>query len=76
MTVTADAKRRVVVPGIKPGDVFACERQDANHITLVKLVLPPCPEKRTRREIRRAIKRSKMSPTMTWDKLRAMTREL
>jgi hypothetical protein len=23
MTVTADAKRRVVVPGVKPGDVFA-----------------------------------------------------
>ena len=76
MTVTADAKRRVVVPGIKPGDVFACEQQGESRFTLVKLILPPPAKKKTRQEILRAIKRSKMSPTMNWDKLRLLTREL
>ena len=75
MTVTADAKRRVVVPGIKPGDVLVWEQHDENRFTLVKLVMPPPARKKTRREIRLAIKRSKMSPSMDWNELRALTRE-
>lgn len=27
VTLTADAKRRVVLPGAAPGDVFACEKR-------------------------------------------------
>ena len=76
MTVTADAKRRVVVPGVKPGDIFACEQQDENRFMLVKLNLPPPARKKTRNEILRAIKQSKMSPAMNWEKLRVLTREL
>ena len=75
MTVIADAKKRVVVPGAKPGDVFTCERQDENHITLVRLVAPPTPKKKTKAEIRRAILRSKMRPEMTWEQLSKLTRE-
>jgi len=76
MTVTADAKRRVVVPGIKPGDVFACEQQDENRFMLVKLTVPSPARKKTRNEILRAINQSKMSPAMNWEKLRTLTREL
>jgi hypothetical protein len=76
MTVTADAKRRVVVPGIKPGDVFACEQQDENRFMLVKLTVPLPARKKTRNEILRAINQSKMSPAMNWEKLRTLTREL
>jgi hypothetical protein len=76
MTVTADAKRRVVVPGVKPGDVFACEQQDENRFVLVKLTLPPPARKKNRGEILRAIKQSKMSPAMNWEKLRALTRDM
>jgi bifunctional DNA-binding transcriptional regulator/antitoxin component of YhaV-PrlF toxin-antitoxin module len=75
MTVKVDSKRRVVVPGVKPGDVFACEQQDENHILLVRLALPPAPAKKTRAEVRRAIKNSRMKFDLTWDELRAITRE-
>ena len=78
MTVTADSKKRVVVPGAKPGDVFACERQSENHFLLVRLTAPPPPpkaKKMTRTQVRRAIKNSKMKFDMTWEELRALTRE-
>jgi hypothetical protein len=75
MTVTADSKRRVVVPGVKPGEVFACERQDENHFLLVRLVAPPPRKKKTKAQIRHAILHSKMAPMMSWDELRKLTRE-
>jgi hypothetical protein len=75
MTVTADSKRRVVVPGVKPGDVFACERQDENRFLLVRLLAPPPPPRKTGAEVRRAIKKSKMKFDLTWEELRALTRE-
>jgi len=75
MTITADNKKRVVIPWAKAGDVFACEQRDENHFSLARLNPPPAPKKMTRAEVRRAIKNSKMSPMMTWDELRKLTRE-
>jgi hypothetical protein len=77
MTITADSKKRVVIPWVKPGDVFACEQRDENHFFLARLNPPPPPKtkKMTRAQVRRAIKNSKMSPMMTWDELRKLTRE-
>lgn len=76
MTVIADSKRRVLVPGARPGDVFACEEQGNDHFLLVRLNKPAPPKKkRTRAEIFAAVKASKMKPMMTWEELRAMTRE-
>jgi len=75
MTITADSKKRVVVPDAKPGDVFACERQGENHFLLVRLAAPPPPPKKTKAEVRRALKNSKMEFDMTWEELRSLTRE-
>lgn len=75
MTITADSKKRVVIPWVKPGDVFTCERQDENHFALVKLQPPPKVKKMTRMEVRRAIKSSKLEFDMTWAELRESTRE-
>lgn len=76
MTITADSKKRVVIPWAKPGDVFACTQEDENHISLAKLQPPPPkPKKMTKEQVRRAIKNSKMSPIMPWDELRKLTRE-
>ncbi len=77
MTTTVDSKKRVVIPWAKPGDVFTCERQDENHISLAKLQPPPPPKenRKTRAQILRAIKNSKMRPMMPWDELRKLTRE-
>ena len=34
MTVTADSQSRVVMPGARPGDVFACEDEGNGHFLL------------------------------------------
>jgi hypothetical protein len=75
MTVKADAKKRVVVPGARPGDIFVCEEQDENHFLLVRLTPPPVRAKKTKAEFRRALKSSKLKFDVTWEELRAMTRE-
>jgi hypothetical protein len=75
MTVIADSKKRVVMPGARPGDVFACEDEGNGHFRLVRLNKPAPPKKMTRAEVSAAIKSSKMKPMMTWDELRALTRE-
>ncbi len=75
MTVTADSKRRVVMPGARPGDVFACEDEGNGRFLLVRLNKPAPPRKKTRAQVLAAIKASKMKFDLTWDELREMTRE-
>ena len=75
MTITADSKKRVVIPWVKPGDVFSCEQQDENRFSITRLNLPPPPKKKTKAQIRHAILHSKMRPMMSWDELRKLTRE-
>ena len=74
MTVTADNKKRIVVPDARPGDVFAYENQGNGHFALVRLTPAAPPGKKTRAEVIAAIKATKMK-LMRWDKLRALTRE-
>ena len=75
MTITTDSKKRVVIPWAKPGDVFDCLQQDENHFSFARLQPPPPPKRKTREEVRRAIKSSKLKFDLTWDELRVMTRE-
>ena len=75
MTITADSKERVVLPWAKPGDVFNCLQQDENHFAFARLQPPPPPKKQSRAEVRRALRNSKLKFDLTWDELRAMTRE-
>jgi len=75
MTITADSKKRVVIPWVKPGDVFTCVQQDENHFHLSRLNPAPPPQKKTKAQIRHAILHSKMKFDVTWDELRQLTRE-
>jgi hypothetical protein len=76
MTVIADSKRRVVMPGARPGDVFACQDEGNGHFLLIRLSKPAPPKKRmTRSEVRKAIASSKMKFDLSWEELRQMTRE-
>jgi hypothetical protein len=74
MTLTADSKRRVVLPGAKPGDVFACE-QKANTILLRRVHRTVSRKKLTKAQALRAVRRLKFKPAISWEKLRALTRE-
>ena len=75
LTVIADSKKRVVMPGARPGDVFAFEDEGNGHFLLVRLKKPAPPKKKTRAQVLAALKASKMKFDLSWDELREMTRE-
>ena len=71
----ADAKRRVVLPAAKPGDVFDIQSQGEGRLLLVRLERPkPGPGMSMARSLE-AIAAAPLRPKMTWDSLKAMTRE-
>jgi len=75
MTVIADSKKRVVMPGARPGDVFDVADEGNGHFLLVRLNKPAPPKRKTRGEVMAAIKASKLKFDMSREELREMTRE-
>jgi hypothetical protein len=72
---TADAKRRVVLPAAKPGDIFEIQSQGEGRLLLVRLERPqPVPPMSLDRCLE-AIAAAPLRPKMTWDTLKAATRE-
>ncbi len=75
-TSTADAKRRIVLPGASPGDVYDVQRINEDQVVLVKLQRPPLPKQTQKQDVLRAISKSPLHPTKSWEKLKNLTREL
>jgi hypothetical protein len=73
-TATTDQKRRIVLPGAKPGEVYAIRELAAGHLELSRML--PAPKKRRRRsEVEKMMNASALTPQMNWDTLRKLTRE-
>jgi hypothetical protein len=75
MTLTADSKKRVVLPGAAPGDVFACERKGPELI-LRRVHRAASQKKRTKQDVLKAIRNWKSVPKVRWEELRKITREV
>lgn len=76
MSVTrADAKRRVVLPGARPGDVFDVQRNGEEQYVLVRLKQPEIMPVKSRPACLEAMSRSPLRMTLTWEQLRQVTRE-
>jgi len=74
-TAMTDQKRRIVLPGAKPGEVYAVRELAAGHMELSRML--PAPKKRRRRsEVDKVLNSSALTPQMDWDTLRQLTREL
>jgi len=74
MTLTADSKKRVVLPGAAPGDVFDFEQKRPELI--LRQVHRAAPQKkRTKAEVLKAIRNWKSVPNIRWEELRKITRE-
>jgi hypothetical protein len=74
MTLTADSKKRVVLPGAAPGDVFAC-RQKGPELILRRVHRAAPQKKKTKAQVLKAIRNWKSIPKIRWEELRKMTRE-
>ena len=73
--VRADTKRRVVIPGARPGDIFDVHRQGDERFVLVRLHRPAEAPGMTREACLEAMSKSPLSPTLSWEQLRGITRE-
>jgi hypothetical protein len=74
MTLRADSKKRVVLPGAAPGDVFTCE--ETKQGLLLRRIYHPGPKKNmTKKQVLAAIRSWKAIPAMSWEELRKLTRE-
>ena len=71
----ADTKKRVVIPGAEPGDVFDVQRDGEERYVLVRLHRPAARPRMSRQDCLDAISRSSLSPTLPWEALRRLTRE-
>ena len=75
MTLTADSKKRVVLPSAAPGDVFTCEQKGSEFV--LRRVYRAAPQKkRTKAGVLKAIRNWKSVPKIRWEELRKMTREI
>lgn len=72
---TADAKRRVVLPAARPGDVFDIQSQGEGRLLLVRLEPPKPAPRMSMASSLEAIAAAPLRPKMTWDALKAVTRE-
>lgn len=74
MTLTADNKKRVVLPGVAPGDVFACEKKGGEFV--LRRIYHTQPRKKlTKKTVLQAIGNWKAVPNIPWKELRKLTRE-
>jgi hypothetical protein len=74
MTVIADAKKRVVIPGAAPGDVFKLEKS-GSAVILYRIYHEVSRKRPSKAHARAAIGRWKFKPAVSWEKLRALTLE-
>jgi hypothetical protein len=75
MTTKADSKKRVVLPGASPGDVYDVQEQGQGRYLLVRLQRPEPNAAIGRRDCLRALDRRPLRLAMTWEELKGLTRE-
>ena len=73
---TADAKKRVVIPAAKPGEVFDVQKKDEGRFLLVRLERPEPVTHKKHKDCLRAIVHAPLRLRMGWEELRGITREL
>ena len=74
-TSTVDAKKRIVLPSGRPGDVYDVQRQDEGRLLLVRLERPDRSERMSKKACLEAMRKAPLRPKMKWEQLRQLTRE-
>lgn len=74
-TSKVDAKKRIVLPDGRPGDVFDIQQQAEGRYLLVRLEKPERPARISKSVCLAAMREGPLRPTMTWEQLRKVTRE-
>jgi hypothetical protein len=74
-TSTVDTKKRIVLPKGRPGEVFDIQQQAEGRFLLIRLEKPKRAERMSKKACLEAMRKAPLRQTMTWEKLRELTRE-
>jgi len=74
-TSKVDAKKRIVLPGGNPGEIFDIQQQGEGRYLLVRLEKPKVPARRSKAACLEAMREAPLRSTMSWDALKKLTRE-
>lgn len=75
MTTKTDSKRRVLLPGARPGDVYDVQEQEEGRYLLVRLQRPEPRSDLRREDALRAMDDRPLRLGMSWEELARLTRE-
>jgi len=75
-TQELDSERRNVLPEGRPGEVFEIHPQGEGRFLLVRVGAAAPKRPKTKEEVRRVIEENPLTPKVTWEELRKITREL
>lgn len=73
--LTVDAKRRLILPGASPGECYAVREAGTGHYELAKVVPAAKTPKPTPAEVDALLASFPLTPSMTSNDLRTLTRE-
>jgi hypothetical protein len=73
-TYTVDTKKRILLPGGRPGDVFDIQQQAEGRFLLIRMEKPERSEHMSKKACMKAMRKAPLRLTMTWEKLRDLTR--
>lgn len=73
--LTIDTKRRLVLPGATPGECYAVRESAPGHYELAKVIPAPKKRKPTPAEVDALLASFPLTPGMTSQELRTLTRE-
>jgi len=76
MIAKVDAKKRIVLPSARPGDVYEIQQVGDDCYELIRLERPIRPLRLSRETCAQAMVASPLSPKMSWDELKTLTRDL
>jgi hypothetical protein len=74
-TSIVDSKKRIVLQGVSPGDVFDIQQEAEGRFVLVRLEKPERTKKISKEACLESMRKSPLRLTMSWEELRKMTRE-
>lgn len=72
---TVDTKRRLTLPGAQPGECYAVRETSPGHYELAKVIPAPRKNKPKPTEVDSLFASAALTPMMSWEKLRTLTRE-
>lgn len=72
---TIDTKRRLVLPGAKPGETYAVREAEPGHYELTKIIPAPRSKPGTE-ELDALLISAPLTPRVSWEELRSLTREI